>query len=98
MEFNTVPREVNYKYQQLLNEKSISSIYPNDETSQNPLPIYIFSAHGICYHGVSINNNLDSYSIENSNSVFSSSGYSHNMFTPPKDCYALHICSWISCN
>ena len=90
MEYNTVPRFVDYKCQQLLNEKSLSSIYPDNKKSENPLPIYVISAHGICYHGVSVKDNLISYSLENSNSVFSNAGYSHNMFKPPEECYALH--------
>ena len=90
MEYNTVPRFVDYKFQQLLNEKSLSSIYPDNKKSENPLPIYVISAHGICYHGVSVKDNLISYSLENSNSVFSNAGYSHNMFKPPEECYALH--------
>ena len=90
MEYNTVPRFVDYKCEQLLNEKSLSSIYPDKKKSENPLPIYVISAHGICYHGVSVKDNLISYSLENSNSVFSNAGYSHNMFKPPEECYALH--------
>ena len=90
MEFNTVPRDGDYKYQQVLNENSLSSIYPHNKNSENPLPIYIISAHGICYHGVSMKNDEHSYSIEPCNSVFSNSGYSQNMFRPPEECYALH--------
>ena len=89
MEYNTVPRFVDYKCQQLLNEKSLSSIYPDNKKSENPLPIYVISAHGICYHGVSVKDNLISYSLENSNSVFSNAGYSQICLNH-EECYALH--------
>ena len=90
MNFNTVPNNIDYKYQQILNEESLKAIYPDNKQSENPLPIYIISAHGICYHGVSLKNNSHLYSLEPSNSVLPNSGYGHNIFSPPKDCYTLH--------
>ena len=90
MNFNLIPNNLDYELHERLNGQSLANIYPEGKQSQDPLPIYIISAHGICYQGVNIHRNQLSYSVEPCNNVFTNSGYAHNMFSPPDECYAIH--------
>ena len=90
MEFNITPNIQDYEFQRTLNEQSLASIYPESKISENPLPIYIISAHGICYQGINIQHQQHGYFVEPSNNVFYNSNYGHNMFSPPNECYVIH--------
>lgn len=90
MNINIIPNKQDYLEKQRENEESLSEIYPHERESDNPLPVYIISAHGICYQGVEIKRDAYHHSINPNHNTFPNNTYGNNLFIPPKDSYVLH--------
>ena len=73
------------------NEQMLKQRYPNNKASENPLPIYIISCHGVINFGVSLKQNKHTliYDICNNNEI-EPEMTGTNYFTPQDNTYILN--------